>query len=143
MKKIKGGIDAAAELLNGLPPEQMKKIMSEIKARDPKTFELIEKSLVTMDDLKYLTPGMCIGLLRELNLSELGIALRGVSQEVTEHLFKMVSTNIRLEIEEGLKGKPVKVQLVGEAQQKILSLLRQKILKGEIVLSKGSSDTIV
>ena len=141
--KFKGGIKEAAAMLNALPPEQARRILSEIKAQDPQMAEELEKNLITMDDLRYITPTMLIGLLRDIPLPTFGLALRGVTKDVSEILLKMVSSNMKLEIEEGLTGPPRRMSEVSEAQQKVLQIVRSKVEKGEMVLSRSSSDTIV
>lgn len=139
---FQGGVKEAAKMLQGLGGSAAKKLLEEIRARDPKMAAEIEKSLVTMEDLKYLTPAMLVGLLRDVNLEMFGLALRGVDQETTSKILGMVSTGIKLDIEDGLKSGPKPIKDVEEAQSKILEVVRKKIEQGTIVLDP-EGDTLV
>ncbi len=131
---FKGGVEEAAKMLMGLGSAAQKKLLEEIRHKDPAMAKKLEKNLVKMEDMQYLTPSMLVGLLRDVDLEEFGLALRTVDQQVVEKLLAMVSTGIRLDIEDGLKGKPRKVSEVEEAQSKILEILRKKIDMGHIIL---------
>lgn len=131
---FKGGVDEAAKMLQGLGAGAAKKLLEEIRDKDPSLAEKILKSMVKMEDLQYLTPAMLVGLLRDVNLETFGLALRTVDKEITDKLLGMVSTGIKLDIEDGLKGPPKRVSEVEDAQSKILEIVRDKINKGHIVI---------
>jgi flagellar motor switch protein FliG len=139
---FKGGVDEAAKMLQGLGAGAAKKLLEEIRQRDPAMADKLEKSMVKMEDLQYLTPAMLVGLLRDVPLETFGLALRTVDQTVVAKLMGMVSTGIRLDIEDGLKGAPRKVSEVEEAQSKVLEVVRDKLSKGHIVLDP-EGDTLV
>lgn len=139
---FKGGISEAAKMLMGLGPAAAKKLLEEIRLKDPKMAEKLEQSLISMEDLQYLTPSMLVGLLRDVPLETFGLALRTVDKQVVDKLLDMVSTGIKLDIEDGLKGAPRRVSEVEEAQQKVLKVVRDKIEKGHILIDP-SGDTFV
>ena len=132
---FKGGVKEAAKLLVGLGTQAQKKILEQIKAKDPAMAQKLEANLISMDDLQYLTPGMLVGLLRDVSLEEFGLALRAVDKEIVAKLLSTVSTGIKLDIEDGLKGKPRKMSDVETAQDNILKILKEKIDKGHIVIN--------
>jgi flagellar motor switch protein FliG len=140
--KFKGGVEEAARMLMGLGPSAAKKLLEEIRAKDPEMAQKLEESMVRMEDLQYLTPSMLVGLLRDIPLDTFGLALRTVDQEIVKKLLDMVSTGIKLDIEDGLKGPPRRVSEVESAQQKVLKVVREKIDKGHIVLDPAG-DTLV
>ena len=139
---FKGGVAEAAKMLQGLGGAAAKKLLEEIRKQDPRMAEVLEKNLVTMEDLQYLTPSMLVGLLRDIPLETFGLALRGVDKSIVEKLLSMVSTGIKLDIEDGLKGKLRKVSEVEEAQSKVLEIVRQKMDAGSIILD-ADGDTLV
>jgi flagellar motor switch protein FliG len=139
---FRGGVKEAAKLLLGLGIDAQKKILAQIKTRDPKMAEKLEANLIGMDDLEYITASMLVGLLRDVSLEEFGLALRTVDSNIVEKLLGMVSTGIKLDIEDGLKGKPRKVSDVEAAQENILKTVRDKVAKGHIVLNH-EGDTLV
>ena len=95
-----------------------------------------------MEDIQHLTPSMLIGLLRDIDLETFGLALRTVPKEITDKLLATVSTGIKLDIEDGLKGKPKRLSEVEEAQSKVLSVLRDKVEKGHIVINPNGDELV-
>lgn len=94
--KPKGGVKEAAKMLQGLGPEGARKLLEDIRKKDPQMAEALEANLISMEDLQYLTPSMLVGLLRDLNLETFGLALRGVDKQITDKLLGMVSTALGL-----------------------------------------------
>ena len=142
MKKIDGFAEAQ-KLLQHLNLEEQQRLLADIARRDPELALKLKQNLVTFDDLLYLTPQMFALLQRQIKLSDLGLALRGVSPELVQHLTKMLSTRNREELDETLKGKPQPLSKVLEAQQEIMVVVRSLIESGQIVLSKEKSEKMV
>ena len=103
---------------------------------------LLEQNLITMEDLQYVTSAMLVGLLRDVDLEEFGLALRGIDQSISNKLLDMVSTGIKLDIEDGLKGKPRKLSEVEAAQAKILEIVRKKVDLGHIVINPDGDELV-
>jgi len=142
MSQFKGGIKEAAKMLQGLGGTAAKNLLEQIRKQDPNMAAQLEKNLISMEDLQYLTPSMLVGLLRDVDLEVFGLSLRTVNQEIVEKLMGMVSTGIRLDIEDGLKGKPRKVSEVEDAQDKVLKVLKEKIDLGHIVINPDGDELV-
>jgi flagellar motor switch protein FliG len=134
MGKFSGGVKEAAKMLMGLGTEAQKKLLEEIRLRDPKMAEQLESNLVSIEDIQYLTSGMLVSLLREINLERFGLALRTVNPVIVDKLMQQLSTGLRLDIEDGLKGKPRAVSEIQAAQAEVVQLLQTKIQQGHIVI---------
>ncbi len=141
-KKI-DGLKAAIEMLQGLDLAAQQSLLSDIARRDPEMAIKLKQNMVTFDDLQYLTVGMMKRLLQEIQLDDLGLALRGANKEVTGHLLNMFSSGMKRDIEDILKGKPRPLSEVLEAQKKIMDVVLKLREKGEIVLSKDKSEKLV
>ncbi len=141
-KKI-DGFKAAIEMLQGLDLAAQQSLLSDIARRDPEMAIKLKQNMVTFDDLQYLTVGMMKRLLQEIQLDDLGLALRGANKEVTQHLLSMFSTGMKRDIEDIMKGKPRALSEVLEAQKKIMDVVLKLREKGEIVLSKDKSEKLV
>lgn len=139
---FKGGVKEAAKMLMGLGPKAQKALLDDIRKKDPKMAALLEENLVQMEDLQHLTPTMLVGLLRDLNLEKFGLALRTVDKEISKKLLDMVSTGIRLEIEDGLNGPPKRMSEVEAAQAEVLDIVRKKIEMGQIVLNPDGDELV-
>lgn len=138
-----GGIKSAVEMLQRLPAPERDKILAEIERKDPRVHEFIKKNLVTFNDLALLTPMMVRELMKEIKLDDLGLSLRGSPREVLEVFLNNLSENNKKDLNEILKGKPRPLSDVQKAQEKIMAVVVKKMEKGEIVLSRDSSEKLV
>ncbi|MFY7993689.1 MAG: FliG C-terminal domain-containing protein [Bacteriovoracaceae bacterium] len=143
MKKKIDGVKAAVEMLQHLDLEAQQRLLADIARQDPEMSIKLKQALVTFDDLQYLTIAMMKTLLQEISLDDLGLALRGASKEVGDHLLSMFSTNMKRDIEDILKGRPRPLSDVMEAQKRIMEVVLKLVERGEIVLSKDKSDKYV
>lgn len=143
MKKKIDGLKQAAEMLQHLDLEAQQRLLADIARQDPELSIKLKQSLVTFDDLQFLTTTMMKTLLQHISLDDLGLALRGSSKEVSEHLLSMFSKNMRLDIEDVLKGKPRPLTDVMEAQKRIMAVVIKLVESGEIILSKNKSERYV
>ncbi len=139
---FKGGFDEAVKMLQILGADEATNLIEKIRKQDPLMAQMLEDSLITIEDLQYCSSAQLVGLLRDVNLEEFGLALRTVDSEIVEKLMSMVSTGIKLDIEDGLKGKPRKVSEVTEAQEKITKIMQEKVNAGTLVLSKEGDEYV-
>lgn len=132
---FKGGVKEAAKMLQALGPQKAKELLEQIRLKDPKMAQNLEQNLISMEDLQYLTASMLVGLLRDVPLEVFGLALRTVDKEIVDKILSQVSTGIRLDIEDGLKGAPRKVSDVTNAQLEVLKVVKKKVDQGHIVVN--------
>ncbi len=142
MPKI-NGFDEALKLLQLLGPSEQEKLLSQMALKEPKLVEKLKKSIVSFEDLQYLTPEMMRVLLQGVTTDELGLALKVASSELVTHICSFVSKNNERDIRSVLEGSPQAVSKVREAQEKIMTFVREKINTGEIVIDKSGSETLV
>lgn len=137
------GFKQAIEMLQGLDLAAQQSLIAEIARKDPEMAIRLKQSLVTFDDLQYITVAMMKRLLQDIDLDVLGLALRGANKETVNHLLNMFSTNMKRDIEDILKGRPRPLSDVLEAQKKIMDVVLRLKDKGEIILSKDKSEKLV
>jgi flagellar motor switch protein FliG len=134
----KGGIKEAAKLLAGLDAKGRKGVLDKIAHKDPRMAEALAKSMVSLEDLKFLSVGMLQDLMKEIDREDLGRALRSASVELRNFFLKSVSSTMAKDIERVLLGPPISVNRIEESSEKIMKVVRDKIDKGLIVLKKDS-----
>ena len=137
------GFKQAIEMLQGLDLAQQQSVLADIARRDPDMAIKLKQSLVTFDDLQYITTSMMKRLLQDIELDDLGLALRGANKDLVDYLLNMFSTNMRRDIEDILKGRPRSLDDVLDAQRKIMEVVIRLKDKGEIILSKEKSSKLV
>lgn len=141
--KFQGGVKEAAKMLAGLSKSAREKVLELISKKDPQMAQTLHKSMYSFDDLQYLTPMMVIELMRSIKVPDMGLALRISAPEMKDHILKNTPRVMRQEIEELLLGPPQLTSKVEEAQERIMTVVRAKIDKGELVINKDSSETYV
>lgn len=141
-KKI-DGFKAALEMLQHLDLVNQQSILADIARKDPEMAIKLKAQLVTFDDLQFLTQSMMGKLWNKTMLTDWGLALRGSSGEVKNHVLSLLSKNNRADLEELLMGKPRALSEVMEAQKKIMDVVMEMRERGEIILSREGSEKYV
>ena len=137
------GFKAALELLQSLDLASQQTLLADMARQDPEMAIKLKSKLVTFDDLQFLTQAMMGKLWSKTMLQDWGLALRGSSGEVKNHILSLLSKNNRSDLEELLKGKPRALSEVMEAQKTIMDVVLEMRERGEIVLSKEGSEKYV
>jgi len=140
---FRAGPKEAAKMLAALNPQERERILKEIAGRDPHMAEMLVANMVTLEDLKFLTVKMLQEFLREIKLSDLGLALRIGSDELRKNILGKVSSSMREEIQDLLNGPPRRVSEVQEAAGKIVALMLDKVEKGTMILRNDSDEELV
>lgn len=135
MPNFKGGPKEAAKMLQALGVGASRKLLEEIRQKDPQMAELLENQLYSLEDLRALTPAMMRDFLQGVKLEELGIALRTYDRSLADSIFEKVSSGMKADIQDGLNGKPRKVSEVEEIQSRLLDHLKLLIDQGKVVIS--------
>ena len=141
--KFQGGVKEAAKMLAGLSRSAREKVLDIISKKDPRMAEVLHKSMYSFDDLQYLTPVMLIELLREIKISDMGLALRISSNELKDFILKYSPRGMRQEMEEILTGPLQLASKVEDAQERIIVIVRIKLEKGQLIINKESSEKFV
>jgi flagellar motor switch protein FliG len=141
--KFQGGVKEAAKMLAGLSRSAREKILDIISKKDPRMAEALHKSMYTFEDLQYLTPMMLIELLREIKIPDMGLALRISSNELKDFILKNSPRGMRQEMEEIMTGPPQLASKVEDAQERIMTIVRAKLDRGQLVINKESSEKLV
>ena len=87
-----GGVDSLAELLNRAGRSTERTVLEAIAETDGELADEIRQKLFTFDDIVVLTDRDIQLLLREVDQKDLGLALRGVTEEVKDTIFRNMST---------------------------------------------------
>jgi len=141
--KFQGGVKEAAKMLAGLSRSAREKVLEIISKKDPLMAQTLHQSMYTFEDLQYLTPVMLIELLREIKIADMGLALRISSNQLKDFILKNSPRGMRQEMEEILTGPPQLASKVEDAQERVMAVVRAKIDKGQLIINKESSETLV
>ena len=140
-----GGIDTLVAILNSVDRGTERHLLESLEQQDAELVEEIKKRMFVFEDIVKLSPQAIQRVLREIDNRDLASALKGVlgtpvEKVIMENISKRLQEMIREDIE--VMG-PVRVRDVEEAQQKIVSIIRQLDEAGEIIISRGEEGIIV
>jgi flagellar motor switch protein FliG len=136
-----GGVDALAELLNGAGRSTERTVLDAIAQQDGELADEIRQKLFTFDDIVVLSDRDIQLLLREVDQKDLALALRGVSDEVRDTIFRNMSQRGTEMLKEELEtSKPQRRSVVEEAQSRIVGSIRRLEDAGAITVGRGEGE---
>ncbi|MDE6888939.1 MAG: flagellar motor switch protein FliG [Eubacterium sp.] len=141
---IVGGVDAIVSILNTVDRSTEKHIMETLEVEEPELADEIRKKMFVFEDILLLDDRAIQRVLRDVENSDLAVALKGANEEVKGAILKNLSKRLAAMIEEDMEFMgPVRMKDVEEAQQKIVAVIRKLEDSAEIVISRGGGDEIV
>lgn len=141
---VAGGIEALAELLNRVDRATEKSILETLEEENQELAVEIKKLMFTFDDVILLDDRAIQQVLREVDMKELAVALKGANEEVRTKIFNNVSSRAADNIRDDMEFMgPVRVKQVEEAQQKIVAIIRRLEESGEIIINRGGEEDLM
>lgn len=141
---IIGGVDAVVEILNTVDRGTERHIMETLEIEEPELADEIRKKMFVFEDVLLLDDRAIQRVLRDVENSDLEMALKGANEQVQNAIFSNLSKRLAVMIKEDMDFMgPVRMKDVEDAQQKIVNIIRKLEDAGEIVISRGGGDEIV
>jgi flagellar motor switch protein FliG len=139
-----GGIQAIVDILNAVDRGTEKFIMETLEIQEADLAEEIRKRMFVFEDIINLDSVSIQRFIREIDNSELSVALKGSTEEVKEIIFTNMSKRMAEMLAEDMEFMgPVRLRDVEEAQQKIVNVIRKLEEAGEIIIARGGGDEII
>lgn len=139
-----GGIDAVVSLINSADRTTERNIMEYLEENDPELAEEIKKRLFVFEDILRLDDRALQRIMREVDMKDLSLALKGATEDLKAKFFKNMSKRAAEMLKEDMDYMgPVRVKDVEEAQQKVVNIVRGLEEQGEIVIATGGEDELV
>ncbi|MDD3840432.1 MAG: flagellar motor switch protein FliG [Clostridia bacterium] len=141
---VAGGIQSVVDILNSVDRGTEKNIIESLDITDTELASEIKKRMFIFEDIVLLDNRSIQRFLREIDNSDLAVALKGSSEEVKEAIFSNMSKRLTEMIKEDMEFMgPVRLSDVEESQQKIVNVIRSLEEAGEIIISRGGGDEII
>ena len=141
---IIGGVDSVVEILNTVDRGTEKHIMETLEVDEPELADEIRKKMFVFEDILLLDDRAIQRVLRDVDNSDLSMALKGANEQVQAAIFKNMSSRLAAMIKEDMEFMgPVRMKDVEESQQKIVNIIRKLEDSAEIVISRGGGDEII
>ena len=141
---VVGGIDTVVDIVNSLDRASEKNILESLDISDSELADEIRKRLFVFEDIAKLSNVTVQRVLREISNSDLAIALKMATEDVTKTIFSNISKRLQEMIKDDMEVMgPVRVRDVEEAQQRIVNVIRKLEDDGEIIISRGEGDALI
>lgn len=138
-----GGIQVAAEILNGVSKASEERILESIEAADSELCGKLKEGMFIFENLLGVDDRSLQTLLREVDNENLIMALKGASAAMQQKIFQNMSARAADLLKDDLESKgPVKLSDVETAQREILMSAQQLAEDGKIALG-GKGDDFV
>ncbi|MEW6607994.1 MAG: flagellar motor switch protein FliG [bacterium] len=133
-----GGVDSVVDMLNQVERDVERTVLEGVGEQDPELAEEIRKRMFTFEDITRLDDRSAQRVLREVDIRELAMALKGASDTAKDMVFKNMPKRAAAMLKEEIEFLgPVRARDVEEAQQKVINVIRQLEDSGEIVVARG------
>ncbi len=138
------GLQVLVQILSNLPREVMQEILSNLEQRNPELKERVQQTMFTFEDLVKLDDRSLQRVLREVDMRELALALKGASDELKEKILRNMSKRAAQILREEMDYTgPVRLRDVTAAQRRIVDIVRKLEEVGEITVPKSGEEVLV
>lgn len=139
-----GGLRSLVDVLNQVDRATERTIVETLEEKNPELADEVRRMMFLFEDIVILDDRNIQQVLREVDGKELAVALKGVSIEVQDAIFRNMSERAATNIREDLQFMgPIRVSQVEEAQQKVVSVIRRLEEAGSIVIVRGGEEQLV
>lgn len=139
-----GGVKTLVDILNQVDRNTEKNITEGLEREDEALAEKIKNSMFVFEDVIILDDVSIQRVLREVEVKELALALKGCSEDVANTIYKNQSKRAAASLKEDIEFLgPVRLMEVEKSQQKIVSIIRRLEESGEIIISRGGEYAII
>jgi flagellar motor switch protein FliG len=135
-----------AEIFNNLDRASESRFINALEERNRDSAEKIKALMFTFEDLGRLDPGAVQTLLRNVDKTKLGIALKGASESLRDLFFSNMSERAGKLLKEEMEAMgPVRLRDVDEAQMHMVTVAKELAAKDEIIIAdkRGGEDELI
>ena len=133
-----------AEIFNNLDRNTESSFMEALDERNKDSADKIRGLMFTFDDLARLDNAAVQVLLRQVEKDQLGLALKGASDEIKDLFFSNMSQRAGKMMKEDMEALgAVRLKDVDESQAAVVNTAKTLAENGEIVISMGAADELI
>jgi len=130
-----------AEIFNSFDRQTETRFISALEERNRDSAERIRALMFVFEDLSKLDPGGVQTLLRAVDKAQLGLALKGASEDLRNLFFSNMSERAARILRDDMENMgPVRLRDVDQAQMAMVQSAKDLAQRGEIMLAGSSGD---
>ena len=137
---IVGSPRQVAGILNRAGQDTERAVLERLDRADPELGEQVRVSMFTFADIAVLSDQAIATIVRQADLSELAVAMKGAEDEMIKRVFANASPEIRKGLEQEMRSHLVRVDDIEEAQLEMVRTVRQLEKAGKITVVNRDRD---
>jgi len=137
------GAASGASLLTGcnLDRNSESRFLTALEDRDKNASEKVKALMFTFEDLAALDPSGVQTLIRQIDKKDLGVALKGASEEIRDLFFTNMSERAGKLLREEMEAMgPIRLSDVDDSQMKIVNVCKDLAAAGEVIIVETNED---
>jgi flagellar motor switch protein FliG len=136
-----GGVRSVADLLNQLEKDVSKNMLARLEERNAGLGEAVRKKMFSFEDLGRLMNADLQRILREVDSSNLAVAMKSASEALREKFYGAISKRAAESLREEIDFLgPVRLKDVEIAQDAIIQVVRRLEEEGEITIESDNPE---
>ena len=138
------GFDSLLDILTKVDGKTEKNIIKFLEDKSNILAERLKANMITFEDIENIDDTSIQKILKEVNIKDVAIALKGADDNISSIILKNQSSRAAQALREeiSLLGA-LKVSQVEEAKRNIVKIIRKLEQEGVISINKGSEDDIL
>ena len=139
-----GGVKSLADILNQVDRSTERNVLDSLTDADAELGDEVRRLLFVFEDIVKLDDRSIQMILREADQKDLALALRGVKDDVKQHILSNMSERgAEMLLEEMEYQPPQRKKIVEDAQGRMVAIVRRLEESGAIVLDRGEEESVV
>jgi flagellar motor switch protein FliG len=137
-----GGVKSLVDILNYVDTTTERNIIGALGERDSELAEDVRKLMFTFEDLMLLDDKGIQQVLKDIEMKDVALALKGGAEEIKEKIFGNMSSRAAQMLKEDMEFMgPVRRRVIEEAQGKVVAVVRRLEETGKITINRGGAGT--
>jgi len=137
-----GGVKSLVDILNYVDTTTERNIIGALGERDSELAEDVRKLMFTFEDLMLLDDKGIQQVLKDIEMKDVALALKGGAEEIREKIFGNMSSRAAQMLKEDMEFMgPVRRRVIEEAQGKVVAVVRRLEDTGKITIQRGGQGT--
>jgi flagellar motor switch protein FliG len=139
-----GGVQPLVDIINRADRGTEKLLLEGLDRLDPDLAEQVRSKMFMFEDIVGLDDRAIQLVLRQVQVSDVAAALKGVSDRVRNKVMTNMSERAALDLSEEIDVMgPVRLHVVEEAQAAVVRVIRELEESGQIIVGRGEEDAFV
>jgi len=139
-----GGVASLVEILNHSDRSTERGILETLGEKDPELASQVKDMMFVFEDMINLGPREMQMILKEVRHEDLILALKGAKEPLRNAMYENMSSRAAQRLKEDIEiSPPARVRDVEEAQQRIVTLVRELEEKGDIAVRSTADERLI